>query len=245
MLSFGLDTNRLMRLATRNRLLPPGNDLGYALHAVFAASFHQLAPKPFALLPLGAQGREWRLLAYSRWALEELRAHASSFGDPDFLAPLDIGTAAAKEMPDTFGFNTRLCFRVRLRPTVRTGKPNKKSGVAINTGKALERDAYLAADPAQELDRGSVYASWLAVRLAAIGSTIETVSLNSFRRTRLMGRNRAGGEKITCSTEGPDATLSGTLLVTDTMAFSAGLAHGIGRHRTFGFGMLLLAPANG
>ena len=36
--------------------------------------------------------------------------------------------------------------------------------------------------------------------------------------------------------------MSGTLRVTDPAAFAAGLARGIGRHRAFGFGMLLLAP---
>jgi len=42
--------------------------------------------------------------------------------------------------------------------------------------------------------------------------------------------------------DGPDVTFTGTLEVTDSAAFSALLARGLGRHRAFGFGMLLLAP---
>ena len=40
----------------------------------------------------------------------------------------------------------------------------------------------------------------------------------------------------------PDATLQGTLAVVDSGAFQALLARGVGRHRAFGFGMLLLRP---
>ncbi|MEE8524028.1 MAG: type I-E CRISPR-associated protein Cas6/Cse3/CasE [Thermoanaerobaculia bacterium] len=42
--------------------------------------------------------------------------------------------------------------------------------------------------------------------------------------------------------ERPDALLTGTLEVTDPDAFATLLARGVGRHRAFGFGMLLLRP---
>ncbi|MEQ8964701.1 MAG: type I-E CRISPR-associated protein Cas6/Cse3/CasE [Azospirillaceae bacterium] len=41
----------------------------------------------------------------------------------------------------------------------------------------------------------------------------------------------------------PDAVFEGVLRVDDPAAFAALLARGVGRHRAFGFGMLLLAPA--
>jgi CRISPR system Cascade subunit CasE len=42
--------------------------------------------------------------------------------------------------------------------------------------------------------------------------------------------------------EGPDAVLEGVLEVVDGEAFAALLRRGVGRHRAFGFGMLLLRP---
>ena len=42
--------------------------------------------------------------------------------------------------------------------------------------------------------------------------------------------------------EGPDATVHGTMTVTDPTAFARLLAHGVGRHRAYGYGMLLLRP---
>jgi CRISPR system Cascade subunit CasE len=247
MLSFRPDMNRLMRLATRERLLPPGDDLGYALHAIFVASFGELAPKPFALLPPGTRGREWRLFAYSPQPLDTLRAHASAFADPEFLAPLDLDTAVAKAMPCAFETGACLAFRLRVRPTVRTGKPKiNADGHSDANGKAREVDAFLAAalasGSADGLNRGEVYTNWLAARLDMAGATLDTVLLDAFCRTRLMARNRSNREKTTSRIEGPDATMSGILRVTDTKAFAAGLARGIGRHRAFGFGMLLLAP---
>ena len=41
----------------------------------------------------------------------------------------------------------------------------------------------------------------------------------------------------------PSAVLEGTLSITDPVEFRQTLARGIGRHRAFGFGMLLLRPA--
>ncbi len=41
----------------------------------------------------------------------------------------------------------------------------------------------------------------------------------------------------------PEAEFEGTLEVLDGTAFHAVLARGIGRHRAFGYGMLLVRPA--
>jgi CRISPR system Cascade subunit CasE len=42
--------------------------------------------------------------------------------------------------------------------------------------------------------------------------------------------------------EGPDAVVHGTLTITDPVAFAGLLARGVGRHRSYGYGMLLLRP---
>ena len=41
----------------------------------------------------------------------------------------------------------------------------------------------------------------------------------------------------------PEVIAGSTLIITDPTAFRVALARGIGRHRAFGFGMLLLKPA--
>ena len=45
-------------------------------------------------------------------------------------------------------------------------------------------------------------------------------------------------------TMGPDVVMQGRLRVSDPQAFAQLLARGVGRHRAFGFGMLLLRPGD-
>ncbi len=54
---------------------------------------------------------------------------------------------------------------------------------------------------------------------------------------------QAEGARLKHTVQGPDAVFTGLLQVRDSAAFAALLARGIGRHRAFGFGMLLLKPA--
>ena len=83
--------------------------------------------------------------------------------------------------------------------------------------------------------REEVYLDWLAKRLSpAADLDRETSRLHKFQR-RVVVR---GGKRI----DGPDATILGTLTVQDPQAFADCLARGIGRHRAYGYGMLLLRP---
>ena len=45
--------------------------------------------------------------------------------------------------------------------------------------------------------------------------------------------------------EGPDAVMRGIFTVAEPEAFAGLLSRGIGRHRSYGYGMLLLRPARG
>ena len=88
--------------------------------------------------------------------------------------------------------------------------------------------------------REQVYAEWLSARFEQKGGAtleLDSVKLVSFQRTRAHRKLRAR------HTEGPDAVMRGVLTVTDPEAFASTLAQGIGRHRSYGFGMLLLRPA--
>jgi CRISPR system Cascade subunit CasE len=70
----------------------------------------------------------------------------------------------------------------------------------------------------------------------------------SLRRARLARRgapDEAGRRALTVEGRqggGPDVILAGELTVADAEGFLALLARGVGRHRAFGFGMLLLSP---
>ena len=116
-----------------------------------------------------------------------------------------------------------------------------------------QADAGALAGPRVPVDREQVYREWLTRELARDGaSTLESAQLVSFQRAPLIRRTQAtpsvllggqGEQRAAHRLERPDARMQGTLTVADPAAFRALLARGLGRHRAFGFGMLLLRPA--
>ena len=97
--------------------------------------------------------------------------------------------------------------------------------------------------------RGEVYGDWLR-RQFSDAAELEHATLEAFRLTRTFRRDRSrdlrlippSSTKMKGAAGHPDATFTGTLTVRDADAFAALLARGVGRHRAFGFGMLLLRP---
>lgn len=224
--------------ATRHQLLSPDGDYGYALHALLSTAFGDLAPKPFHYLG-GRQG----LLAYTSVDLEMLRLNAS-LAPPDVARALGLDHLDARPFPTAWRAGQRLAFEARVRPVVRS-----KDG--------RERDAYLhavegtadtgkAAENASIIRRTTIYADWLGQQFAVDGAAqIAEVQLDSFRLTRVLRKAGTGdnGKRKTTHNAGPDVVFKGQLQVGDAPAFNRLLERGIGRHRAFGFGMLLLRPA--
>jgi CRISPR system Cascade subunit CasE len=133
---------------------------------------------------------------------------------------------------------------VRIRPTIRQHVNGDRTT-------SRERDAFLAAaekagprESRPDLDREAVYADWLRRHLEAGGAKLlNDVRAVALRRTRVSRRNNE--RRLNGGIEGPDATFAGTLEVAAPEVFRHLLARGVGRHRAFGFGMLLLRPPGG
>lgn len=244
MLSFQPDIGAVTRLATRERLLPPGDDLGYAWHAVFAASFGARAPRQFVYLPRGEHGGgpSGRLLAYSAHSLDDLREAVVRFADPQFSAPLHLEAAREKLMPTEFSSGTRLGIQVRLRPVARSTERRGDD----RSGPRGERDVFLRvvdqAGGTVSVTRAQCYDAWLRDKLIPAGVEVERMRMTAFRFTRLRTRDRSDARTSTQSVDGPDAWFRLDCRVTDGTRFSDLLTRGVGRHRAFGFGMILLSP---
>jgi CRISPR system Cascade subunit CasE len=224
--------------ATRHRLLSPDGDYGYALHALLTSAFGSHAPRPFRYL-----GQRQGLLAYSRLDLAALRDLAALVA-PDIASALGLDSLAARPFPERWRVGQHLAFEVRTRPVVRA-----------NDGR--ERDAFLHAlgpqstEPADEPDlserrvRSEVYINWLRQRFSALGAAeIEDSRVDAFQLTRLLVRppNADTGKRGSRTVNGPDAVFKGHLRISDSHRFAALIQRGIGRHRAFGYGMLLLKP---
>jgi CRISPR system Cascade subunit CasE len=141
----------------------------------------------------------------------------------------------------TFTEGRRLGFSARLRPTVRTDRDG-------NRARSRELDVFVAAKlavtPGQPLDKASVYAEWARNRLDQSGVGVEGLRIDGLESLDVVrrGRNRANGSRPLSRIPGHAVTVAGTLHVADAYSFAALLARGLGRHRAFGYGMLLLSP---
>lgn len=232
------DPQRLAAWAARNRLLDSQGDLGYALHALLHAAFGEHAPQPFRYLDA-----EQGLLAYTHLSPAELAQHAA-LAAPDVAAALGLGQThhhagmSARPFPTKWAAGHVLGFEVRVRPTIREGK----------TGR--ERDAFLAAvekSVGSAVDRSEVYVQWLrALLVRQGGAEVVDASVSRYQRlgvTRKTQTGSADAARYSHVVSGPDAVLTGQLRVTSSQAFTQLLSVGVGRHRAFGFGLLLLRSA--
>ena len=240
----------LGRWSGRRRMMRQGVfDDGLALHALLSSVFGKGVLQPFRIFR-PSRAEEATLYAYSDLEEVALRDVSEAVGPPDCLDVLNLAGLRAKPMPERFPAGRRLGFDTRVRPVRRLARdlPDPQSGKVISKGSEIDAfrfellrrspDGWKERDVASttELSRGEVYASWLAERLAGAARVdLGSCRLASFRRHRVI---RGGGG----SPEGPDSVLHGECVVEDPGAFAATLAKGVGRHRAYGYGMLIVRP---
>lgn len=212
-------------------------DEGAVLHHLLVEVFGARAIHPFRLMvPPG--GRVANLYGYASSDAGVLQEAATVTMLPEVASVLDPSGLRSKPMPGEWSARRQVGFDLRLRPVVRIRKP-----LGHHTA-GSEVDAFLAealrdyAGDAEGMknagrSREQVYAGWLAQRIGSV-ARIETCRLVRFSRSRAVRHGRA--------VEGPDIVLQGDMTITDPDAFSDLLASGIGRHRAYGYGMLLLRP---
>lgn len=223
-------------------------DLGDAFHGLLRAAFGSFAPQPFRYLD-----ERRGLLAYTHLDPQAM-AEQVALADPQAARTLGLGACAEhggyrlRPFPSEWSVGQELGFEVRVRPTARS---------AVG-----EQDVFLRAvtraggAEGESVERQTIYTQWLHEHLSAREGMacqpwqgaveLLDVQLNAFTRSKVVRRTQAseGQDRKGRVIDGPDATLVGRLRVINSVAFAYLLARGIGRHRAFGFGMLLLHRAN-
>jgi CRISPR system Cascade subunit CasE len=222
-----------------------GFDEGRALHHLLAETFGPGVLQPFRhiVTPGGSQAQ---LYAYSQKNAPALLDVAHACALPETSAIIDLARLATKAMPQDWRSGRHLGFELRVRPVSRLLKPLDCSSNALPKG--AEVDVFLlealrrfptGAEEEKMLQAGrsreAVYAGWLAQRFAGAATLEPGVRLVRFQRVRAARKGY--------SPEGPDAILQGDLTVDDPVRFHLLLCQGIGRHKAYGYGMLLLRPS--
>jgi CRISPR system Cascade subunit CasE len=199
---------------------------GYALHVWLAAMFGVHAPKPFRFFD-----NDGELLGYTEADAEALLDHARAFAPPHAFAALAPEHLATKAMPAYWRDGQRLRIDVLACPV------SRKDG--------NEKDVYLRAldrlgDQAPR--RSEVYVEWFRRQWGDVVE-FDDLELIGFSRGQLLRRPMVNGHRKSRSIERPQASFRAIVRIADGEAFGTTLARGIGRHRAFGFGMVLLRPA--
>jgi CRISPR system Cascade subunit CasE len=231
-----LEVAGMIGLARRRRLPVRDVDLGYIAHLQLGELFGGDPPQPFTVT--GMSGRWVTLLAYSERPQQELRDVAQACADPAIYNTLAWEHFDSKPMPPEWRAGQRLGFEVRVCPVVRM------SSDGPHWSRGTEVDAFLAAcwktgDPSVPVARDEVYRDWLVKRIEASGARVLEVRMNQFKLERLIRRTH-GEERTSRTLERPAAAFAGALEVVEATGFDQLLRRGVGRHRAFGFGMVLL-----
>lgn len=242
-----LDMRRFNRWAGNRELIRRGTfDAGYGFHILLSSTFGKGVLQPFRLFA-SERRRKGALYAYSVVDQTELRRLAAAVAPPDCEAVVDPRRLRSKPMPTHFERGKRLGFDLRLRPVRRVGRnvQDPQLGSAFKRGsevdafqlellKRFPTETEKSAATKAGITRQSIYKDWLSERLGD-AVTVEHCELAAFQRTRVIRGNGVGPE-------GPDAVLHGTVTVANEQEFGRMLCKGVGRHRAYGYGMLLLRP---
>lgn len=228
-------------------------DKDHAVHCLLTECFTDSAPKPFrTLAPKGAQ--TICLYGYGQATAEELRDSANTFADPAQLSMIPPQRIQTKEMPLVWKTGRLLGLEVRIWPTVRIQRDNSRVPEHFleryqqrNLQQGWEYDAFvyetarLPDGVPMTRSREEVYADWLNLRLERDGAAsmdTKTATLTAYQRTTI--QRKLHGKYM----PGYDAVLKSRITVNDPEEFNKLLAAGIGRQRTYGYGMMLVKPAH-
>ena len=225
-------------------------DEGYACHILLNSLFGKSILQPFRLFASPHRNTA-ALYAYSNVDASELKEIAELVGTPDCLHVIHLEKLLSKQMPINFSAGQELGFDIRVRPTRRlickvvdqqTGETFSKGAeldaFRVNTLRNYPNEWENKAARAQNKGdtRTKIYIEWLAERFSnSVQIEIVDCCLTSFQRRRCIRGTGIGFE-------GPDVTVHGKLTVRQSDTFASQLRNGIGRHKAYGYGMLLLRP---
>lgn len=206
-------------------------DYGYALHKILTETFGDQAPRPFRIR--GARGApRASLYGYCRAPAETLVQLSREFAMPEQQLALPPSAIRSKPMPTRFAKGRELSFEILVRPSIR-----------YRNGKELD----LYQDPRKRrptrggktLTREKVYLEWMRKKLRIAGAELTGAKLAAFRASRAVREAKRG------ALSGVDAVIWGDIKVICEDKLESAITTGIGRHKAYGYGMLLLRPKSG
>lgn len=263
MIKFNLDLEVLFHWSARVSRI--GNSVDYSVHAAMRQIFGSLGLQPFFI-----DQKRSCVIAYTTATEEQFRsawkdAYArEQHNCVNVCEALKMDSASCMgKMPSAWREGDTFLFSVRCKPIMRVSVPVTKPSKKIS--KTLESDVWLHRTyqkwkkeyPEEEdqenhplneyrkahiKERDPLYFKWLEDHFGD-AAKLEYAEITRQLNTALVLRGNSehtGAPKKSTDRNSPDVTFEGRLRVMNSQKFAELLAHGIGRHKAFGFGMLLL-----
>ena len=247
LIQFHLHTQHLI-LDLRKRGLkmkPKDTDVGYLIHSWIMQTFGE---NPFFCFDFNTKNpRSTQVLAYTKYNAVELFDLGQKYlGDEFKTATLAVNWQkfSSKALPNIWPVGHRLQFQTQVCPVVR---PRNKEG------KQKEMDAFLhkISQVSSEIpiNRNEVYCDWFQHKMKARSAvSILSCSITKFRLQPMLRKKQLNDnvkKRVSKNLLLPVCNIVGTLEIEDSEAFNLLLQQGTSRHKSFGFGMLLLSPSKG
>ena len=222
----------------------------YLVHAAMGELFGEHSPKPFWIDPQSADTRQIRVLGYTDAPQEALLSHAEMFATPSRYKLLDKNNVLTKKMPSLMRGLT-LSFDTWAVPTIRKGSAGSvesPSGQTYSWVEGQEVDYFLDRTwhEGEDVTRPDAYDRWVQHQFDVrdTGAKLQgPTSISAFKEEQMSRRSHDKTRIMKTLARRPVAAFHGTVAVTDPAAFQNFLASGIGRHKTFGYGMMKLRAA--
>lgn len=249
MVQMMLDTRGLAQLGKMLHLPLKKVGNNYLVHCALAELFQDQAPNPYCvedhhrvIADYKDNGRYISTLSYSQVDKQTLQKLAQGFSSPTVYEIVDWDRTASKPMPVEFTPGMKLGFELRACPVIRKSSDGSKWKAGQEIDAFLNR-VWEIDDKSVEVDRGETYIQWLKRQLdIREGAKLISAEMKRFSIERMSRRDHQPNRTVR-TIQRPDVTLAGKLEVTDSEAFSELLKRGIGRHKSFGFGMLKIRRA--
>ena len=253
---FLIETRALMKLRRLLNIPPEMMDLGYLVHCGISQTFHGSSPRVFAVMDQDLRmnpksnehPRYTQVLGYTTESASALVGHARTYAEPDVLDLFDLDQIKSKPLPQDWPVGHILEFRIKMCPVIRIWRETN------GAKRQVERDAWLAKVKVEEETteignrvpcREIVYNEWFKALIersrsvSLLQSHVVGFKLDSLVRKTRSDTDRNQSKRL----DRPVVIIQGVLRVQDPESFNELLLRGIGRHKSFGFGMLLLKPA--
>lgn len=218
-----INPRRLASWAKNVRIATADED--YIVHSVLCAAYGDLRPRPFVIKP---GGPDIRVLGYASVSAGDLEAARKAAAEPQvdgcFVSEF------SKEMPSNWKPGQMLSFEVRAAVTRQ------------RANRAGEVDAFMLANDGQT--REEAYVEWLSKRMEH-AVDLRSIEIVGYRRVQVARRGADGNRRRLLKNVFtlPEVVFKGTFAVKNPESFASMVEHGVGRHKAFGFGALLLRPA--